>query len=75
MSGSYLGPDPYDYANNKFVGLDLTFAIAELDKASTAAMATSTDAQHPIDNTAMPPMSDPASEALSQARETLGTHR
>lgn len=75
MSGSYLGPDPYDYANNKFVGLDLTFAIAELDKASAAAMTSSINAPHPVDSTAMPPMSDPVSEALTQARETLGVHR
>jgi hypothetical protein len=63
----------YDYANHKFVGLDLTFAIAELDKAS--AMTSSTDALHLIDSMSIPPMPDPASEALTQARETLGTHR
>ena len=29
----------YDYANHKFSGLDLTYAITELDKASEAAKA------------------------------------
>jgi hypothetical protein len=68
----------YDYANKKFVGLDLTFAIAELDKASAVAKTTSTqgDVNHqPIDASGMPPAHDPASEALNKARETLGSAR
>ncbi|MEI8573895.1 MULTISPECIES: phage recombination protein Bet [Methylomonas] len=68
----------YDYANNKFVGLDLTYAIAELDKASAVAKTTSAqgDVNHqPQDASGMPPAHDPASEALNKARETLGSTR
>ena len=68
----------YDYANSKFSGLDLTYANAELDKAALAA----TTAPAPFDgetalsdDAAMPPVSTPASEALTKARETLGSLR
>ena len=68
----------YDYANSKFSGLDLIYANAELDKAEQAikVMPKSFDAEDQLsDDTSMPPVSKPASEALSKARETLGSLR
>jgi len=68
----------YDYANNKFSGLELTYAITELDKASAAAKAMSSTGEvgsQSIDEASMPPVSTPASEALNKARETLGVPR
>ena len=68
----------YDYANSKFSGLDLIYANAELDKAEQAAkvMPKSFDAEDQFsEETSMPPVSKPASEALSKARETLGSLR
>ncbi|WP_340124193.1 phage recombination protein Bet [Methylobacter svalbardensis] len=60
----------YDYAKNKFSGLDLTFAMAELDKASAADTSASVTDQPPPE----PPVT-PAVEALSQAREALSAAR
>ena len=60
----------YDYANNKFSGLELTFALAELDKATVAHKSASATDGLPIDGSVMPSLT-PAEEALSQARETL----
>ena len=68
----------YDYANSKFSGLDLTYANAELDKAALAATTAPTpfDGETALsDDAAMPPVSTPASEALTKARETLGSLR
>jgi phage recombination protein Bet len=64
----------YDYANNKFSGLDLTFAIAELDKATAAHQPASSSHGQPMEGTVMPPLT-PAEEALTQARETLDSAR
>jgi phage recombination protein Bet len=60
----------YDYANNKFSGMDLTFAIAELDKASSANQKTALGNGQPIEGEVLPPLT-PAEQALNQARETL----
>jgi hypothetical protein len=61
----------YDYANNKFSGLELTFAIVELDKAK-AAYKLSTDIDgKPLDGMSLLPPVTVAAEALQQARETL----
>lgn len=61
----------YDYANNKFSGLDLRFAIAELDKASAAHQSSaSSNFDQSIEGVAMPPVT-PAQQALNQAREHL----
>ena len=62
----------YDYANNKFSGLELTFALVELDKAKATAAPKPTAITDglPIDSTVIPPLT-PAGEALQQARETL----
>jgi len=68
----------YDYANNKFSGLDLTYAITELDKAAQAANAASNSfdvGNQSTDESSMPPVSTPAAEALNKARETLGSLR
>jgi hypothetical protein len=76
MAGAWKAA--YDYANNKFAGLELTYAITELDKASQAAKATSNafdPGNQPIDEASMPPVSTVASEALHKARETLGSLR
>ena len=69
----------YDYAHNKFSGLELTFAIAELDKAKAKAthQSASSDSGHvhddqPLENSNMPPLT-PAKNALSQAREQLAS--
>ncbi len=64
----------YDYANNKFSGLDLTFAIAELDKASAAHQSASSSLEQAIEGAEMP-LVTPVKEALNQARETLGSLR
>jgi len=62
----------YDYANQKFKGMDLTFALAELDKVSQVEpKATQTLGQ--TDSTAMPPLS-PKEMAMNQARQTLGAN-
>jgi len=76
MAGAWKAA--YDYANNKFSGLDLTYAITELDKAAQAAKATSNTfdfGNQSTDASSMPPVSTPASEALNKARETLGSLR
>jgi phage recombination protein Bet len=76
MAGAWKAA--YDYANNKFAGLELTYAITELDKASQAAKAASNPidpGNQPIDENSMPPVSTVASEALHKARETLGSLR
>lgn len=68
----------YDYANNKFTGLDLTYAITELEKALEATQSSSAhdDGNNPpADGFSIPPVSTPASEALHKARETLGSLR
>jgi len=68
----------YDYANQKFSGLDLTYAITELDKASAAAKVAvnGSDHGHPFsDTSSLPPVSNPAAEALHKARETLAATR
>lgn len=68
----------YDYANNKFSGLDLTYAITELDQAAHAAKAMSNNFDFGHQSTeaaSMPPVFTPASEALNKARETLGSLR
>ena len=61
----------YDYARNKFSGLELTFAVAELDKAKAAHKSVSAS-QDSFESTVMPPLTA-AGEALQQARETLGS--
>jgi len=76
MAGAWKAA--YDYANNKFAGLELTYAITELDKASQAAKAASNaidPGNQAIDEASMPPVSTVASEALHKARETLGSLR
>ena len=62
----------YDYANNKFSGLELTFALVELDKAKAAQTSRPSSSQDPLEGTVMPPLTA-AGEALQQARETLGS--
>jgi phage recombination protein Bet len=62
----------YDYAKNKFSGLALTFALAELDKATAAHKSASATDGLPIDGSVIPPLT-PAAEALSQAREMLAS--
>lgn len=64
----------YDYSNNKFSGLDLTFAIAELDKASAAHKSASANGGQPLEGEVLPPLT-PAEQALNQARETLSSAR
>jgi phage recombination protein Bet len=65
----------YDYSNNKFSGLDLTFAIAELDKASAAhQLASANGGSQPLEGEVLPPLT-PAEQALNQARETLNSAR
>lgn len=64
----------YDYAKNKFSGLDLTFAISELDKATAAHQSASASHAQPMEGTVMPPLT-PAEEALNQARGTLDSGR
>ena len=63
----------YDYANNKFSGLELTFALVELDKAkTTAANKSAVSSQDSFESTVIPPLTA-AGEALQQARETLAS--
>ena len=59
-----------DYAKNKFSGLELTFALAELDKASATQQSVLSGQGEPMDSSVMPSLT-PAAEALQQARETL----
>ena len=76
MAGAWKAA--YDYPNNKFSGLNLTYAITKLDKAAQAANAASNSfdvGNLPIDDASMPPVSTPAAEALNKARETLGSLR
>ena len=76
MAGAWKAA--YDYANNKFSGLDLTYAITELDKAAQAANAASNSfdvGNQSTDDASMPPVSTPAADALNKARETLGSLR
>jgi hypothetical protein len=60
----------YDYAHQKFKGIDLTFALAELDKVSQVEPK-ATPALEQTDNTGMPPLSA-KDMAMNQARQTLG---
>jgi phage recombination protein Bet len=60
-----------DYANNKFSGLELTFAIAELDKAKAAYKLSAEVDGEPLDGSVIMPPVTVAGEALQQARETL----
>jgi phage recombination protein Bet len=64
----------YDYSNNKFSGLDLTFAIAELDKASAVHKSASANGGQPLEGEVLPPLTT-AEQALNQARETLNSAR
>jgi len=61
----------YDYANNKFSGLELTFAIVELDKAKAAYKLSAEVDGEPLDGSGIMPPVTVAGEALQQARETL----
>ena len=61
----------YDYANNKFSGLELTFAIMELDKAKAACKLSVDVDGEPIDGSGIMPPVTVAGEALQQVRETL----
>ena len=61
----------YDYANNKFSGLELTFAIMELDKAKNAHKPVTSHEDEPIEGSVIMPPVTVAGEALQQARETL----
>ncbi|WP_415878311.1 phage recombination protein Bet [Methylomonas sp. TEB] len=60
----------YDYAHQKFKGIDLTFALAELDKVSQVEPK-ATQALEQTENTGMPPLSA-KDMAMNQARQTLG---
>ena len=60
----------YDYAHNKFSGPELTFAIAELDKASAAHPSVSSHEG----GSDRPPLTA-AEDALKQARESLASAR
>jgi hypothetical protein len=76
MAGAWKAA--YDYASNKFSGLDLTYALTELDKAAQAVNAASNSfdvGNQPTDDVSMPPVSTPATDALNKARETLGSLR
>ena len=63
----------YDYAHQKFKGIDLTFALAELDKVSEVEPKT-TNALEQSEATAMPPLT-PKDMAMTQARQALSTNR
>jgi phage recombination protein Bet len=63
----------YDYAHQKFRGIDLTFALAELDKVSEVEPKT-TNALEQSEATAMPPLT-PKDMAMTQARQALSTNR
>ncbi len=60
----------YDYAHQKFKGIDLTFALAELDKVSQVEPK-ATPALEQTDNIGIPPLSA-KDMAMNQARQTLG---
>lgn len=63
----------YDYAHQKFKGIDLTFALAELDKVSEVEPK-ATPSLGQTDGAVMPPLS--AKEmAMTQARQTLNANR
>jgi phage recombination protein Bet len=64
----------YDYANNKFSGLDLSFAMAELNKASAAHPCVPVNSESVPKHTVNPPLK-PAVKALSNARATLDSAR
>ena len=63
----------YDYAHNKFSGLELTFAIAELDKACAVNQSASFH-EDGSDSADRPPLTA-AEDALKQARESLASAR
>ena len=63
----------YDYAHQKFKGMDLSFALAELDKVSEVEPK-ARQAFEQADSTIMPPLS-PKEMAMHQARHALGAHR
>jgi hypothetical protein len=76
MAGAWKAA--YDYASNKFSGLDLTYAKTELDKAAQAANVVSDSfdvGNQSNDDASMPPLSTPAADALNKARATLGSLR
>jgi phage recombination protein Bet len=60
----------YDYAHQKFKDIDLTFALAELDKVSQVEPK-ATPALEQTDNIGIPPLSA-KDKAMNQARQTLG---
>ncbi|MDT4332717.1 phage recombination protein Bet [Methylomonas sp. MS20] len=60
----------YDYAHQKFKGIDLTFALVELDKVSQVEPK-ATPALEQTDNMGVPPLSA-KDMAMNQARQTLG---
>ncbi|OAI27899.1 phage recombination protein Bet [Methylomonas koyamae] len=60
----------YDYAHQKFKGIDLTFALVELDKVSQVEPK-ATPAQEQTDNTGRPSLTA-KDMAMNQARQTLG---
>jgi phage recombination protein Bet len=62
----------YEFARNRFNGMDLSYAIAELDKAAQHARAKGSNSEIPLKDTdVIPPGTTPASAAFQQARETL----
>ena len=63
----------YDYAHQKFKGIDLTFALAELDKVSQVESRAARALRQP-EASAMPPLS-PKDMAMNQARQALSTNR
>lgn len=63
----------YDYAHQKFSGIELTFALAELDKVSEVEPKT-THALGQTEATAMPPLT-PKDMAMTQARQALSANR
>jgi phage recombination protein Bet len=60
-----------DYANSKFSGPDLTFALLELEKASTAAANLSNSEAEEMREVLLPTSHSPSANALTQARATL----
>jgi len=63
----------YDYAHQKFKGIDLPFALAELDKVSQVESRAARALRQP-EASAMPPLS-PKDMAMNQARQALSTNR
>jgi len=62
----------YEFARNRFNGMNLSYAIAELDKAVQHARAKGSNSEIPLMGTEfMPHLTTPASAAFQQARETL----